>query len=58
MSPIYEIEAHARGTAVFEVEAANEEEAEQIAYKEHLTDIMIDGGEADWMIDAIVEVEE
>lgn len=53
--PAYTVTAEATGQATVTVQAANEDEAITIAYRDHLTGIAIDGGEASW---DIVDVEE
>ena len=53
--PHYKVTAVAEGDAVVYVEAANEDEAEKIAYAEHLTGITIEGGASSWEITEIEE---
>jgi len=54
--PSYEIHAIAEGAATFVVNAANEVEAERVAYSEYLTGIIIEGGESTWNIESVEEV--
>lgn len=55
--PTYIVRAHAEGQASVRIEADNEEQAEEIAYKEHLTGLLINGGESTWLVDDVEEVE-
>jgi hypothetical protein len=48
--PTYEVTAEASGKAVVYVTAANEDEAENIAYSEELIGITCGNGEALWEI--------
>lgn len=57
--PVYrrfEITAHADGSALVIVEAADEDDAVAVAYEEHLTGIDIGCGVANWEIDHVREV--
>jgi hypothetical protein len=53
----WEITAHAEGDAILTVEADTEEEAREIAYRDHLTGIDIGCGVANWEIDFVTEQE-
>lgn len=54
--PTYKITAEAEGKAEVIVQASDEDAAESLAYREHLTGIRIAGGEAGWQIVTIEEV--
>jgi hypothetical protein len=56
--PRYRVYATAEGSAQVEVEAESEDAAETLAYAEHLTGIMIEGGEANWTIEHMEEIDE
>jgi hypothetical protein len=55
--PTYEITAQASGEAVVTVHAANEDEAEDIAYADELIGISIGSGSATWEITNVRETE-
>lgn len=53
----YRIVASASGHAELEVEADSEDQAVDLAHREHLIGIAIDGGLAEWTIEHVETVE-
>jgi hypothetical protein len=53
---VWRITAIAEGVATLELEAASEDEAREIAYREHLGGIDIGCGIANWEIEDVEEV--
>lgn len=55
--PRYEVTAVAEGDAVVTLDAATEEDAERIAYEQHLCGIKIEGGSSTWTITDVRELD-
>lgn len=56
MSPLYEVQLHASGTAVVEVEAVDAEQAALVAIRE-TPGMIVEGGECSWDVDGVEEID-